>query len=223
MIRRYDSGVWFGVWFVGMVRQNSNFPPLLKSAHLKKKNSHIYCIKKIKRSILDRVFFAIDICSTCWHTQLSRKCLLPVVPFVAAVAADCCCCCCCGSNMIKTCRGFCHHVQPPEFLGGSVTIMGYPFGESQTWYNIYINYIYIHTYFMLTIKNWFTFDLCNLKNHNEITIKWFRSVCCLGNPIDVWPHPINFSAKMQPTERLRRPIAGLKWSQPTPSVCFSKL
>ena len=147
---------------------------------------------------------------------------VPVVPFVAAVAADCCCCCCCGSNMIKTCRGFCHHVQPPEFLGGSVTIMGYPFGESQTWYNIYI-YIYInyiYTYFMLTIKNWFTFDLCNLKNHNEITIKWFRSVCCLGNPIDVWPHPINFSAKMQPTERLRRPIAGLKWSQPTHQSAF---
>jgi hypothetical protein len=73
---------------------------------------------------------------------------------------------------------------------------------------------------MLTIKNWFTFDLCNLKNHDEITIKWFRSVFCLGNPIDVWPHPINFSAKMQPTERLRRPIAGLKWSQPTPQSAF---
>ena len=100
---------------------------------------YIYCIKKKKRSILDRVFSLLTsvppVDTHNFHENVCSCC---------SFCCCCCCCCCCGSNMIKTCRGFCHHVQPPEFLGGSVTIMGYPFGESQTWYNIYMyNYIYI--------------------------------------------------------------------------------
>ena len=44
-IRGYDSGVWFGGMIRGMIRgydsQNSNILPLLKSAHVKKRHSHI--------------------------------------------------------------------------------------------------------------------------------------------------------------------------------------
>ena len=55
MIRGYDSGVWFGVWFGGMIRgydsHKSNFLPLLKTARVKIKHSHIILLYHKKNDV----------------------------------------------------------------------------------------------------------------------------------------------------------------------------
>ena len=85
MIRRYDSGYGSGydswVWFAEL-----ELPTLTKICTPEKKHSHIYCIKKIKRSILDRVFSLLtSVPPVDTHNFHENVC---------SCCSFCCCCCC---------------------------------------------------------------------------------------------------------------------------------